>query len=293
MSPGPADDRSSHDARSHDARSHDGAGGEQTLGAALRSAREAAGRSVEQVSNDTRIRATLIRDLEDDRFASSGASVYARGHVKSIASSLRVDAGPLLALFDRAQGPVAPLVVDAAPVAAPAVTSFGGSAFAASATASLRPERRGPRWGLAGAGAAAVLVGLLTIGYLGSSSGSSPANLGAGQPTAAPATTPPPAVHTPGPDAVASKPPVTGAQLRLRVIGTPSWVSVSNASTTLFEGVLGNGTFKDFTDPNRLKVIVGNALSVNLNCGGKDSGPAGASGAVRRFECTSTGLAAL
>ena len=38
---------------------------------------------------------------------------------------------------------------------------------------------------------------------------------------------------------------------------------------------------------------VGNAMSVNLNCGGKDSGPAGASGAVRRFECTATGLTAL
>ncbi len=288
MSPGPADDRSSHDARSHD-----GAGGEHTLGAALRSAREGAGHSVEQVSNDTRIRATLIRDLESDRFASSGASVYARGHVKSIASSLRVDAGPLLALFDQAQGPVAPLVVDAAPVAAPVVTSFGGSAFAASATASLVRERRGPRWGLAGAGAAAVLVALVSVGYLSSSGESSRTNLGAGQPTTAPATTTPPAVHTPGPDAVASKPPVTGAQLRLRVIGTPSWVSVSNASTTLFEGVLGNGTFKDFSDPNRLKVVVGNAMSVNLNCGGKDSGPAGASGAVRRFECTATGLTAL
>ncbi len=288
MSPGPSDD-----GRSQDARSQDAARGEQTLGAALRSAREQAGRSVEQVSSDTRIRGTLIRDLENDHFTSSGGSVYARGHVKSIASSLRIDAGPLLALYDQAQGPVAPLVVDATPVAAPVVTSFGGSAFALSAAASLTPERRGPRWGLASAAAAVVLVGLVTVGYLGSSGGSSPTNLRAGQPTAAPATTPPAAVRTPAPDAVASKPPVTGAQLRLRVIGSPSWVSVSNASTTLFEGVLSNGMFKDFTDPNRLKVVVGNALSVSLNCGGKDSGPAGASGAVRRFECTSTGLAAL
>ncbi len=287
MSPGPSDD-----GRSHDARSDDGASGEQTLGAALRSAREQAGRSVEQVSSDTRIRGTLIRDLENDHFVTSGGSVYARGHVKAIASSLRVDPGPLLALFDRAQGPVTPLVVDATPVAH-VVTSFGGSAFAASAAASLTPERRGPRWGLAGAGAAAVLVGLVTVGYLSSSGGSSPTNLGASQPTGAPTTTPPAAVRPPAPDAVASKPPVTGAQLRLRVIGTPSWVSVSNASTTLFEGVLSDGMFKDFTDPNRLKVVIGNALSVSLNCGGKDSGPAGASGAVRRFECTSTGLTAL
>ncbi|MCW2586701.1 MAG: hypothetical protein JWN55_2217, partial [Frankiales bacterium] len=40
-------------------------------------------------------------------------------------------------------------------------------------------------------------------------------------------------------------------------------------------------------------VVVGNALSVSLNCGGRDSGPAGASGAVRRFECTAAGLTSL
>ncbi|MBW8821870.1 MAG: helix-turn-helix domain-containing protein, partial [Streptomyces sp.] len=45
-----------------------------TLGAALRRAREAAGLSVEDVSADTRIRATLVRDLEADRFTSSGGA---------------------------------------------------------------------------------------------------------------------------------------------------------------------------------------------------------------------------
>ncbi|MGZ6825856.1 MAG: helix-turn-helix domain-containing protein [Mycobacteriales bacterium] len=268
----------------------------RTLGAALREAREAAGRTVEQVSADTRIRATLVRDLEADRFGSSGGSVYARGHIKSIASTLRVDAAPLLALFDRAQGtaaPAVPLLADPAP-AEPAVTSFGGSAFAASAAA-LTPERTGPRWGLALGGAAAVLGVILGIGYLSSpgSSGPSPAALGSSTPSATPSPAAPAPVTTPPPDSVASKPAVTGAQLRLRLIGGDSWVSVSNGTSTLFEGLLHNGEFKDFSDPTRLKVVVGNAYAVNLNCGGKDSGPAGGSGSVKRFACTAAGLAAL
>jgi hypothetical protein len=266
---------------------------EPTLGAALRAARETAGRSVEQVSAHTCIRATLIRDLEADRFGSSGGAVYARGHIKSIARVLGTDPAPLLALFDRVQEQAAPLLIDSAPELGP-VTSFGGSAFAAGVAASLTPERRGPRWGLALTGAGAVLLVIIAVGSL-SSPGSKPPTVALGaEPSATPsASTPAGGVQTPNPDSVAAKPAVTGAQLRLRLIGGDSWVSVSNATSTLFEGTLHDGQFRDFNDPNRLKVVVGNGLAVNLNCGGRDSGPAGSSGSVKRFACTAAGLTAL
>lgn len=261
-----------------------------TLGGALRTAREAAGWSVEQVSADTRIRATLVRDLEGDSFASSGGLVYARGHVKSIASSLHVDPLPLLALFDAAQGaPAQEQVIDPDPLPR-AVTSFGGSAFAASAAAALTPERRGPRWGVALTGAAAILLAVTGIGYL--QQGKAPvtqAGAVGGSPTPA-ATVPQTGARTPDPESVASKPPVSGAQLRVRLIGGASWVSISNGTSTLFEGILNDGEFRDFSDANRLKVVVGNALAVNLNCGGRDSGPAGPSGKVKHFQCTAAGL---
>jgi cytoskeleton protein RodZ len=265
-------------------------GNEPTLGAALRAAREAAGRTVEQVSADTRIRATLVRDLENDEFASSGGAVYARGHLKSIASALHLDPAPLLGMFDRVQGAPQALRVDTVePIAAP--VTFGGSAFAGAA-ASLRPERRTPRWGIAVTAAAAALAGIIGIGYAGSPGHKAPTSALGDSPTPAPVTTTAPAVvQTPDPGSVAQKPPVTGAQLRLRLIGGASWVSVSNAAGTLFEGVLSAGQFKDFSDPTRLKVIVGNAPVVNLNCGGKDSGQAGTNTKhVKHFVCTSTGL---
>lgn len=264
-----------------------------TLGTALREAREAAGRTVEQVSADTRIRATLVRDLEADRFDSSGGSVYARGHIKSIASALRVQAPPLLALFDQAAGAAPDLLLAPEPMSSPA-TSFGGSAFAASAAA-LSPERRGPRWGIALTGAAAVLVGVTALGY--SQQSTSPgtrADLSGAGATPSSSPSAPATVRTPGPDSVAAKPEVNGAQLRLRLIGGASWVSVSNASTTLFEGILKDGEFRDFNDPARLKVVVGNPPAVNLNCNGRDSGPAAVNNRkVRRFACTSAGLTPL
>lgn len=267
---------------------------EPMLGAALRAAREAAGRTVEQVSSTTCIRATLVRDLEADRFGSSGGTVYARGHIKSIASAVGADPAPLLALFDKAQGACAPTLIVATEPSEPRhVTSFGGSAFAANAAAALTPERRGPRWGVALTGAAAVLVAIIGIGSLSSPGRKTPTTALGSEPTATTTATAPAAVQTPNPDSVASKPAVTGAQLRLRLIGGDSWVSVSNATSTLFMGTLHSGEFKDFSDPTRLKVIVGNALAVNLNCGGHDSGPAGGSGSVKRFACTSAGLAAL
>lgn len=266
-----------------------------TPGMALRAAREQANWTVEQVSAETRLRATVIRDLESDSYRSSGGGVYARGHVKSIARALDLDAAPFLALFDAhaGSGPSEAPLAESTDPEQPVMSSFGGSAFAA-ATATLVPDRRGPRWGLAVAAAAAVLAAIIGVGYLNKPA---PADLVAGNtlPTssASPSATSG-TVTTPGPGSVAQQPPVTGAQLRVRLIDGKSWVSVSNSiGKTVFEGILASGEFRDFSDPTRLKILVGNALAVNLNCDGHDSGPAGGSGMVAKFACTPDGLSSL
>lgn len=241
--------------------------------------------TVEQVSASTRIRATLVRDLEADRLESSGATVYVRGHLRAICAAVGADPAPLLAMFDTAQGRPEPGPVEVLEPPRP-TRAFGGTGF----VPPVAPrERRGPRWGVALVGAGAVLVTVLAIGVA-KSPGRAPVALPPPpQPTAPVATVP--AVRTPAPDSVASKAPVTDAQLRVRLISGSSWVSIRNATTTLFEGVLAPGQFKDFRDPARLRVTVGNAAAVDLNCGGKDSGAAGAAGAVLRFYCTKDGLA--
>ena len=57
----------------------------------LRAAREAAGLSVEQVSQKTNIRAAVIEDLEKNSVDVSGGIAYARGHIRSIAKVIKAD----------------------------------------------------------------------------------------------------------------------------------------------------------------------------------------------------------
>ncbi len=263
-----------------------------TLGAALRAAREQAGQSIEQVAATTRIRSTLIRDLEADRLASSGAAVYARGHVRAIAGAVHADPVPLLQLCDAAGATSAsgPTVV---PEPLPRQTV--GSSVLGQPSA-LRAERRGPRWGLAVTGAVVVLAGVLyganRNGGPGQHRPTSVDGLGTPATSAPVQAAPKPAAPSPtlDPGAVAKLPTPTGAQLRVRLIGGPSWVLVRHGATVLFEGVLPAGSFRDFSDPASLKVKVGNAAAVNLNCDGKDGGSAGAAGAIASFTCTAAGL---
>jgi cytoskeleton protein RodZ len=173
------------------------------------------------------------------------------------------------------------------------MTSFGGSAFTA-ATAALVPERTGPRWGLAVSGAAAALAAIIAVGYANQPETANQQLTGLPAATPSPTASPTPAVQTPAPNAVAAKPVVSGAQLRIRLVNGRSWVSVSDSvGKTLFEGLLEEGEFRDFSDPTKLKILLGNARAVSLNCDGTDSGPSASSKSVARFSCTPAGLTAL
>ena len=70
------------------------------VGLLLQQAREAAGFSVEEVSERTRIRPQVIRDLESGKLQSSGGVAYARGHIRSIARVIGADADVLVAQFN-------------------------------------------------------------------------------------------------------------------------------------------------------------------------------------------------
>ena len=266
-----------------------------TLGGELRTAREASGLTVEHVSAATKIRATLVRDLEADQFASSGGDFYARGHLRSIAAAISADPAHFADRFDRevSAAPTPTLFIEAVAPEMVRIPVIGAPVGAHSAG---KMERRGPNWALAGMATVAVLVGLVVIGSfkgnntpttsdaLNGTLAPSPSRSAVGSASAT--------VVPPAPDAVAEKPAVTGAELRVRIIGGQSWISVSNATGRLFEGVLGDGEFKDFTDAAQLKLVVGNAGAVSLVCSGKDVGQAGDAGRVKRFTCGATGLVA-
>jgi Helix-turn-helix domain len=75
------------------------------IGGALAAARSEAGMTVTQVSDRTRIRATIIRDIERDDYSSCGGDFYARGHIRAIARVVGADPVPLIQEYDTARLP--------------------------------------------------------------------------------------------------------------------------------------------------------------------------------------------
>jgi cytoskeletal protein RodZ len=71
-----------------------------SIGATLAAARRRAGLTVGEVSDRTRIREFIIRDIEQDDYASCGGDFYARGHIRAIAQAVGEDPAPLVDEFD-------------------------------------------------------------------------------------------------------------------------------------------------------------------------------------------------
>jgi transcriptional regulator with XRE-family HTH domain len=70
------------------------------IGGALAEARTAAGLTTAQVSERTRIRETIIRDIERDDYSACGVDYYARGHIRAIARVIGADPVPLITEYD-------------------------------------------------------------------------------------------------------------------------------------------------------------------------------------------------
>jgi Helix-turn-helix domain len=56
--------------------------------------------SIGEVSHRTRIRETIVRDIERDDYTACGGDFYARGHIRAIAEVLAVDSVPLISEYD-------------------------------------------------------------------------------------------------------------------------------------------------------------------------------------------------
>lgn len=270
-----------------------------SVGAMLRAARERQGLSVNDIAERTRIRSTLIREIESDNFFGCGDTFYARGHVRSIAVTVGVDPGVALAEFDAAHGPSVPQLVTewlpaydpvkAKAVVRPAPTSrraakpapmIGRAAKpaptprpAAKPAPTIRraakpahPAGSSPSWRSAIVAAAAVVALLAAASFLiGYTQGSPPR-------TAAPlpdASQSPPAAASVSP----SVQPTIGVNLQIRVTDGSSYLRVTNSNrVTIYEGELRDGDVKDFTDPRQLDVRYGNSTVVTVVVNGVNKG---------------------
>jgi cytoskeletal protein RodZ len=76
-----------------------------SIGDTLAEARRQSGLTITQVSQQTRIRESIVRAIEQGDFSPCGGNFYARGHIRSIAEVVGVDPVPLIREYDEVHGP--------------------------------------------------------------------------------------------------------------------------------------------------------------------------------------------
>jgi cytoskeletal protein RodZ len=235
-----------------------------TIGEALRSARETQGRTIEEASTATRIKASYLEALEQDRFEALGGNVYAKGFLRSYASWLGLDPAPLLEAYRAQERPDVPLFEHAP-------RAIGG----------LQSRRRGPNWLLV----AIVCVAIILVVSLWSllrpaSDGTETAPPFVQPPTSAPAA--PPSTTAP-PPTTAQVP--SGVTVVLRYTA-PSWTRVTADGRIQFEGTPGASERRSFRAKRTIDLILGAPSAVRLTVNGKELGVPDRSGAIWRGSFT-------
>lgn len=120
---------------------------EPVIGSELAAARVRLHLTVDQLAERTRIRPHVIESIEVDDFAPCGGDFYARGHLRTLARVVGVDAAPLLSSYDE-------LYADA-PIDARRVFE---AELATHADGPIRGTRGGPNWSVLVAAVMAVVL---------------------------------------------------------------------------------------------------------------------------------------
>ena len=237
-----------------------------SVGILLRQARESAGMSLEELSELTCVRQSVLRDLESDNFQSSGGLAYARGHIRNIAKVLHANAELLVEEFNAMN------------------QDFNRPMIDLLSENSVTPTvRRETRISFSVLGKAAAVIVALVIAI--------PTAASFVHSTKKPATPRP----TSAPLALVSTTTTTNSNSDTTAVATKSspvsvvvtanagstWLAVTDSSgTQIFSGMLANGASQSFDDSQLINFTIGNAGAVNLNVNGKDAGTPGTRGEV-------------
>ncbi|MBI2243267.1 MAG: DUF4115 domain-containing protein [Nocardioides sp.] len=117
------------------------------VGPELAAARTRLSLTVDQLAERTRIRPHVIESIEVDDFAPCGGDFYARGHLRTLARVLGVDAAPLLAAYDERYAD--------APIDARRVLQ---AELATGVDGPIRSTRGGPNWSVLVAAVMAIVL---------------------------------------------------------------------------------------------------------------------------------------
>ena len=246
-----------------------------SIGQTLAAARREAGLSIDDVSAKTRLRATVVRAIENDDFSLCGGDFYARGHLRTLASIVGADPVALLAEYDA--NIVNP---DDVPVASQVFeTETAGRSL------TRRTERHAPNWGAA----AAVMVLVAIIAFAGvqllkggNDHGSRLASTGSIEPSTPVSPSPDVTTVTPSDTPSTSTPATTppssavaeaGVHIVLKVTNAKCWVLATGSNgATLWQGTMNPGDSHTFDDSQRISLKLGNAPATDLTVNGVDIG---------------------
>ena len=231
----------------------------------LKAAREAAGLTVEQVSNKTNIRAGVIEDLEKNSVEVCGGIAYARGHIRSIARVIKADGDLLVAAIEAAQNIDSRKIID----------QLYDNNIAD------RPKEKKVMKFSTLAAAAAIILG---IGFVISIA------LGNASTTKSKIEITPSQSATPTTSESATPTAAGAVNLTFTGVNGKTWVGIIDATgKQVFDGQIKSGETQSFTNANSLKVTIGNAAAVKVTLNGTDLGVAGGYGEVLHLNYTSTG----
>jgi cytoskeletal protein RodZ len=224
-----------------------------TVGSLLAEARSASGLDLDEVAARTRVRAQLLRDMENDDFSKIGGAVYARGHLRAYAGALGLDPAPLLAEYDREHGH------DDVPVLSPVQKPDHVEKVALH-----EPHRLS--WttvGVVTAGIAVVVA--VSLYFIGGNDTKTPE--AAAPPAASTHPSSLPSTHVNAPTAGVPVVPHSGVDVVVRAVSGSSWVGLLpgyNQQATLLKGQQ-----KEFRDARQVDLRIGNPGAVEIIVNGK------------------------
>jgi len=250
-----------------------------SVGRALQQARIAAGLTVDDVSNATRVRIAIVHAIEQDDFGPCGGDVYARGHIKTLARAVEIDPAPLLARFDADHG--------GRPAPTPAAPMFEAER--------IRPERRGPNWTAAMVAAIVAVIGFVGFTLFSGDDGdggTAQVAEGSTPTTSKPAKTKPTPAERNNPKADPSDSAIAAAPrdkvtVQVSAPDGRSWISAKDHNgRLLFDGLLEQGDSKTFQDKEKVDLVLGDAGAIQLYVNGKKIDDEFQSGQVERLTYT-------
>ena len=226
-----------------------------SIGDSLAEARRQAGLTVAEVSQQTRIRESIIRGIEQGDFSACGGDFYARGHIRSIASVVGLDPVPLIREYDVEHGPLGAM--------------RAADVFEPSTPIKIRERRRSPSLSVIVVVVLLAIIGFSAYHLVSSRSTAHPA-LAASRPTAT-ATAKPKPTAKPSPS-----PTPTSSDVVIHLTAVEAcWVQLtsSTSGSQIYMGTIPAGSSMTWTEKKAVKVTLGNPGGIVLTVNGEKQTP--------------------